>query len=85
MAYPVKIFKEIGGHFWLAIIFFNLPLTSFPKLTLKIITFFILGVLLFSSGLIVPSISMANVKESQTGKRVKEVVKTVTPEGLLTH
>ena len=86
MAYPTKIFKEIGGHFWLAIIFLNLPLTPFSKLTLKITTFFILGILLFSLGFAVPSISMANVKESQTGKKVKEVVKTEpTPEKSLTH
>jgi hypothetical protein len=86
MAYPTKISKEIGGHFWLAIIFLNLPLTSFPKLTLKITTFFILGVLLFSSGLLLPSVSMANVKESQTGKKVKEPVKTVsTPGGSFIH
>lgn len=71
MVYLTKIHRKIGDNFWSIIVFLNLLLTPFPKLTLKITTFFILSVLLFGSGFATPSVSMANVKESQTGKTSK--------------
>jgi len=77
MVYLTKIFREMCGDFWLMVISLNPPFTQFSKCALKIATFFLLGVLLLSFGFTVPSVSMANVKESQTGKtsRTKKKVK----------